>query len=315
MKPSRTSVRPSVLAMLLALGACASENAANPSLQTVSAQELAFSIAPSIAAGTEMRRCQLVAVPEAHPFLVAIRHQRSTGVHHIAVHVTDLDAAEPEPFDCDGPRNASGRVRGTLYTSDLPDDSLALREGVGLPLRAGTVLMIEAHLLNPHASSLNASLRVALTTDLGDRVREHAGVFALAAAPNPGKPFRLHEASALCSVSAPSTILAAAARRGHERASLRAFIDLPDAPATAAPFYASSLGAHVASLARAVAIPTGARVRLRCEYDDRQNAEADATTCALSGLYYPAAAKLEAAACAEPASCASGGANVDAACP
>lgn len=301
--------------MLLGAGACAAEDGSRPPLHAVSAQELVFSTTPEIAAGTEMRRCQLVVVPEAHPFLVAVRHQRTTGIHHVAVHVTDLDAAEREPFDCDGPASASARVRGTLYTSDLPEGSLSLPEGVGLPLRAGAVLMIEAHLLNPHASSLSTSLRVALTTADGGAVREHAGVFALAAPTTPIAPVGRHEVSAHCGVSAPSTLLTAAARRDQPSGSLRAFVDLPDAPASAAPFYASSLGAHVASLAHAVTIPAGARVRLRCEYDNRGYAEKADSACSLSGLYYPAAAKLEAVACAAPSACAGTGDAVSAACP
>lgn len=265
---------------------------------------LALALSVNVAAGSETHRCRFVKVDSAFKgYITSMRHEYTPGSHHLVLFRTDLTeiaAGSEGDLDCYAKgRDVMAHARGVLYASQTASGSTTLPEGVGLPIAAGEVLLLQAHYLNPGTAPLDAKVdvQVAVVPDTTP-MRAEAGVLffydPFIVVPPGGR------ASALmrCAIAKDITLLSGVSHMHKRGIGFQAFVD-PPAPAaelTSTPFYTSSDWNHPEALAAPLAIAAGSKLRFRCDYQNAagadqviqgQSAELD-EMCVFTGLYYPA---------------------------
>ncbi len=253
----------------------------------------------TVGPGVETTQCKLVALPDTNSFAVGFEHDLSMGSHHIVLYRTDLTAIPvggDVPHDCyDTPTADMLHVTGVLYGSQVPKGRVALPAGVGLPLGAGAIVLLQTHYLNATTAPLAASATIRLDTRQ-DGITERAGILAfydgMIHVPAGGRA----QASMSCAIPNDVTLLAVFAHEHARGAGFRAWIDEPNAPLSTSPFYTSADWVHPSPLAGPVSVRAGSRVRFACDYDNHDGTRdyyqglsaQDDEMCAFGGLYFPA---------------------------
>ncbi len=285
-----------VLVAILVAGCGVSPNA---SVEQGTADSNALTLSSRVMPGAEAHRCQLFSMPNA-PYLVGFRHESTRGSHHVVLHRTTLPsipASLREPFDCNSPASKSLAVGGVLYSAQTSTGSLTLPAGVGLPIVAGAVVLLESHAMNPSSVPLDVAVQLELMTSVEANVHTHAGVLDLSAPFIHVAPRSRAEASLACPLGADITLLTAVGSMSQRGAEFRAFEDKTDAVA-AAPFYTS--GDHPTTLAKNTRLTAGSQLRIRCTYNAIQETQdrfqgpgSEDEHCAFSALYYPTSARVD----------------------
>lgn len=280
------------LAVLLVAACGASATDVEPPTAAVNLLALRIQVSP----GKEAHVCQLHRMPDA-PYVVGLRHESTRGGHHLVLRRTTLPGIPPslrEAFDCDSQASLSLPVGGVLYSAQASTGALMLPPGVGLPITAGEIVLLESHVMNPSSAPLDVTAKVELATSAGADVRSHAGVLAFSAPFIHVTPRSRAEASLGCPIGADITLVSAVGAMSRRGAEFRAFQESPDALATA-PFYTSGAWDHPTTLAKDTSLPAGSRLRIRCGYDALNEREErfqgpgpEDERCTFSGLYYPA---------------------------
>jgi hypothetical protein len=290
--------------VLLALG-CGSSGGGMPDAAAAGISVATFSMAASVAAGTEVHKCQFMTVPADASYVVAAMHHYTPGSHHMLLFRTDLatiPAGMTDLADCyegSGGGGYMNHVRGVIYGSQVPDASIAFPTGVGLPLKAHEVVLFQSHYLNATDAKVDANVELKLTLSDGTGITQHAGtlfyydpfIYIPAGSSDARAQMR-------CRIPSDVTVFFATShfhRRGNEFA---AYLDTDTAAATK-PFYMSSDWDHPQTLTTPVAVTAGTRLRFSCGYDNRTGTQdyyqgqsaADNEMCVFSALYYPAMAK------------------------
>ncbi len=258
-----------------------------------------FTVTQEVASGQDVYTCAYLVPSATATFLTGASHVSTRGVHHVLVFRTDLaaiPASATGPVDCfAGPSSPMAHMRGEVYGSQALFGSLSLPAGVGIPLAAGEVLLVQVHFLDAGAMALDASVSLTVTT-AADGVTTHAGVFFFDDPFIDVLPGTTGTAAMRCLVPQDITILTAASHDHARAQSVAAFVDPPTGPPAQLPFYAALDAANPLPLQASVPVPSGSRVRFSCTYQnvngtqeyleglDVQNDE----MCVLSGAYYPA---------------------------
>jgi hypothetical protein len=251
-----------------------------------------------VPAGSDTYRCKYVQVPTgAEAMVVAASHTASTGVHHVLVFRTDLPELPPNgdvERDCFAPDDAMPHARAQIYGAQTKNGAFALPPGVGLPLHAGEVLLLQAHDLNAGGVDLDVTVALHLETTALP-VAQRAGTYFFA------DPFidvgaaQKGRAAMRCVFPSSATLLSASAYAHTRATDFAAYLDLPGAPPSASPFYHAPGFANPLPLQTSLDVPAGAHVRVACAYDNsrgttellqgtRQDADEQ---CTLSGVYFP----------------------------
>ena len=292
-----------VAAVVLALVGCSSSKS-NSGAQAPEgdagaiADPLSFTMKVTVAAGAEIHECQYVTLPPSAGFIVGGSHTYTPGSHHLLLFRTDLTSI---PAGQDGLRDcyeAGGtmmsHIRGVVYGSQEASGNLTMPDGVGLPYKAGDVLLFQSHYLNASAKPIDAEVDIHLR-GATDGITTHAGVLFYYA------PF-IHvpigaksRAGMRCTVRQNITLFTAGSHYHKRGVDYEAYIDPPSASPTTVPFYTSTDWDHPASLSAPTAIAAGSHLRYGCGYDNTagtkeyfqgQSAEND-EMCMFVGLYYP----------------------------
>jgi hypothetical protein len=167
-------------------------------------------------------------------------------------------------------------------------------DGVGLPYKAGGVLLFQSHYQNPGATDISAEVDVHLSTK-ADGIVNRAGVLFFY------DPF-IHvpaggsaRASMRCKIRQDITLIGAGSHFHKRGVDYAAYVDPPSGAEAATPFYTSTNWDHPATLSATMTIAAGSRLRFGCGYDNAggtaeyfqgQSAE-DNEMCMFIGTYYP----------------------------
>jgi hypothetical protein len=260
-------------------------------------QALAINTGQVVPAGTESLMCQFVAMPDAAVFVTGMSHAFSQAYHHLYVFKTDLPslpAGSDTPIQCgSGSPNPMDHAGASIYAAELGTGSMSLPAGVGLPMQAGEVLLIQSHYLNATASDIDAQASLSIdyvTEDPG----AHAGAFFFY------DPFidvgigQLGNAAMRCAVPSDVTVLSTVAGAQERAVGFLAFDDPPSATAED-PFYQAPGWADPLPVTATIPLAAGSHLRFSCAYDNTsgtieylQGTDPDnSEQCILSGLYYP----------------------------
>jgi hypothetical protein len=261
----------------------------------------AFQMAETVPAGGEIFDCQYVQLPDVPAHMVAAQHDYTPGSHHMLLYTTALTSIPPggdQVTDCyEGTgNNIMSNVNGVLYGGQTPTGTETLPPGVGLPTRAGEVLVFQVHYLNASASDLQAQVNVSLTLDPNPAdIQQQAGnIFFY-------DPFidvpagATSKAQMRCSIPSDITLLYASSHYHSRGVGYDAYIDPAIDQLGATPFYTSDSWSSPDNAQLTMSIPGGSRIRFECDYDNSAGTQAyfsgqSAQTnemCMFLGLYYP----------------------------
>src|SRR5262249_11078598 len=115
--------------------------------------EIVVSMELTVKAGEERHTCQLVALPnDTDANVVSISHEYTVGSHHFVLFTTDLATIPPDlqgQYDCVfGDEPIMAHSQGVLYAAQSPHGDAPFPPGVGFPLKAHQVLLLQAHYIN-----------------------------------------------------------------------------------------------------------------------------------------------------------------------
>jgi hypothetical protein len=261
-----------------------------------------FSMQSHVLAGTEAHTCQFVAAPtHADGYVVAASHVYTPGSHHMLLFRTDLTSIPPggdQPQDCYA--TASGgpmsHVRGIIYGAQSPTGHMTYPAGVGLPLAAGEILLMQTHYLDASSQALDARVDLTLEVSDGTGITAHAGALffydPFIDVPPASSTAR---ASMRCLIPSAVTLLTAASHYHARGDDYAAYVDAPDGTAAAAPFYTSRSWDDPTPLGSPVAVGAGSRIRFSCGYQNTDatkeyfqgQSAADDEMCTFFAIYYP----------------------------
>ena len=293
------------LALLYELGALAAEGCSSRPSAVASADAAAdasgapFVVAQHLAAGADLYRCSYLVVSNVDAFLVGASHVATAGTHHVLLFRTDLTSipiGSAPSVDCyAGPSSPMRHMRGEVYGSQTRSGSFAFPAGVGLPLRAGEVLLLQGHFSNPGATDLDATVQLTLRTAT-EGITTSAGVFFF------DDPFvdipagAFSKASMRCLVPNDVTLVSVSSHDHALAQSVSAFLDPPSGSPAGIPFYAGLGAANPLPLQHSVPVAAGSRIRFTCAYQNVAGTVEvvqgldvhENEMCVLSGAYYPA---------------------------
>jgi hypothetical protein len=259
----------------------------------------ALVFAEHVVAGADEYRCSYLAPATTDTFLVGVSHVATTGAHHVFVFRTDLasiPAGGGGPVDCHTDASTPMQhMRGEVYGSQARTGAFAFPSGVGLPLRAGEVLLVEIHWANAQGQDVDATvdLRLSLsatgvTTAAGTYFFDDPFVDVPAGASG--------AASMRCPIPSDITLLSESSHDHARATEVGAFLDPPDAAPATAPFYTGLTAYSPLPVQDRVPVGAGSHIRFGCSYQNVAGAEevlqgfdfqAD-EMCLLTGTYYPA---------------------------
>ncbi len=252
----------------------------------------------SLSPGAEAHHCKFFRVPSSgapEVFLRGGRHDLSSLAHHYIVFRTTLaDPPREGTFDCDE-HGAMSSVTTYVTGGQTPHENADFPAAAALPLRAGEVLLLQGHFVNPGARPAPATVDVLLRIAPEAAVERRAGMLRFYQ-PYIHVPARGRRTSTLsCPIPGDITLLAASAHMHRRGVRYRAFVDRPGEPRASVPFYESETWNHPAFYTGFLRIPRGSTIRYACTYENTGDADAvqgqSALTdemCMFNAFYYPA---------------------------
>jgi hypothetical protein len=287
-----------VAPVVVFLTACSSSSPSTA--PSPSSNDVTVSMELTVAPGAELHQCQYVALPtDSDINVVGITHQYTTGSHHFLVFMTDLDAIPPDQngqYDCvRGDEPIMEHTRGILYGAQSPTGGGAFPDGIGFPMKAHQVLLLQAHYINATAQPLDAKLSATFATASADKVRERAG-FMLFYDPFIYLPPQSTATSGIrCEVTGDIHLISGFTHYHQRGTGMQVWVDPDMTTESATPFYTTHDWEHPTDFQGPLAISKGSAVRLQCNYTNSDAVDvfqgpnaATSEMCVFAGLYYPA---------------------------
>jgi hypothetical protein len=260
-----------------------------------------FQMAETVPAGGEIFDCKYVQLPDVPAHMIAAQHDYTPGSHHMLLYttaLTSIPAGGSQVTDCyEGTgNNIMSNANGVLYGGQTPMGSETLPSGVGLPTKAGEVLIFQVHYLNASASDLQAQVNVSLTLDPNPAdIQQQAGIIFFY------DPFidvpagATAKAQMRCLIPSDITLLYASSHYHSRGVGYQATIDPAVDQLGTTPFYTSDSWSSPDNAQLTMPITGGARIRFECDYDNSAGTQAyfsgqSAQTnemCMFIGTYYP----------------------------
>jgi hypothetical protein len=257
-----------------------------------------FTMQLTVPAGQELHKCQFVQVPPGPDLKVTgFAHQYTPGSHHFLMYSTTLTAIPPDlsgQYDCTtGDEPIWKDSVGIIYGAQTPNGGTRFPDGVAATLKAGQVLLMNTHYLNPQTTDMDTVVKVGLDVTSPDKVQQEGGFF-LFYDPFIDVPGHAKASSGIrCAIPTDVTIVSAFTHYHYRGTKMDVFNDGPTTPA-AAPFYSTSDWEHPAAFAGPMPLAKGSFVRTQCDFNNTENDEVfqgpNARTsemCVLGGTYYP----------------------------
>jgi hypothetical protein len=265
-----------------------------------SANKISVSMELSVPPGEELHQCQLVRVPtDVDIDVVALSHEYSTGSHHFLAFTTDLSSIPPElsgQYDCvRGNEPIMQHARGIMYGAQSPKGEFPFPAGVGYRVKAGQILMLQAHYLNPSSAAIDAKASMSFTkASSPDQVNTQAGFLIhydpFIYLPAQGKA----TSSVRCKVPEAVTLITAFTHYHQRGTGMRVYIDPSRASPSAAPFFETNDWEHPANFVGPKEVAAGSEFRVQCDYTNTDGKEvfqgpnaATSEMCVFAALYYP----------------------------
>ncbi len=263
---------------------------------------IAFDLSANVGASEESHVCQLVRMPaaasgEAEIFVSGGDYTTTAGTHHFLLFRTaPIDPPLPmdTPLDCFEGQGVMRYERGFVTGGQLRGETADFPDGAALAFKGGDVLLFQAHFLNAGAAATTARVHVELRTTPAANVRHRVGTFRFY---DPYIHVPAHgsgTARMRCPVKHDVTIVSAGSHMHRRGVGYRAFLDLPGAAPTAAPFFTTNDWQHPPYYRGPLVAPAGSFVRFACDFasddpaDVVQGLSAEANEmCMFSAFYYP----------------------------
>jgi hypothetical protein len=291
-----------VAAMPALLFACSSSKSTPhpPEQSSDFDHDLVISMELAVKPGDELHTCQFVTLPtDTDVEVVSIAHRYTTGSHHFLVYSTDLDAIPPDltgQYDCvTGNEPVMQHARGILYGAQSPEGSFPLPDGVGFPMKAHQVLMLQAHYINASAQDLVAKVTAGFDTAPAVSVSQKAG-FLIFYDPFIYLPPHSPATSGIrCAVPSDINLINGFTHYHQRGRGMSVWVDPDTATKSAQPFFATDNWEHPLDFRGPLAIPAGSEFRVQCDYMNTDPVDvfqgpnaATSEMCVFAGLYYPA---------------------------
>jgi len=121
----------------------------------------------ALSPGEENEVCRYFVLPgDGQLDVNAFEHAYSNGSHHLLVYLTGRAAGDVDDqiFPCAGTSFADLGVTGVAYGAQVARGEIGFPDDVALKLRAGDVILVQAHYLNASDRPLDAQVRVNMLT-------------------------------------------------------------------------------------------------------------------------------------------------------
>ncbi len=304
MKDLRLLLRLVALVALAALAACGDDPADDGLLDPPPAgRGLQLTMTHRIEAGVEGEWCRFVRIPDAELWVERDEVRFTAGSHHFLLYETAYDAIptatdDGRPvdtsgvFDCsDGPTNGWSVTKLVGGSQNGAGDSmLAFPDGVAMSVRAGAVLLMNAHYLNASDTALAPEVRINLWTRPRAEVVTEGDLLFLYNPVIKVPALGVGRARWRCPVHADITIANLQSHMHRRGVGYQASI------VGGAVLYDNDRWQNVPveDFAPGVAVAAGSRLDYHCDYrndEDRtvyQGARTSDEMCMLIGSYYPA---------------------------
>jgi hypothetical protein len=279
--------------------ACASGCGDEPSRDP--GEAVRFSLAADLAPGQEGYLCRYVQMPKSADPEIFVRggsHDLSEGGHHYLVYRTKVTEWK-DGMDRVVPCGEHEMVMTTATTyvtgGQTPHENADFPAGIAMSFAPGEILLLQAHFLNAGSAPKKAHVDVTLRTTAASAVAERAGVLRFydpfITIPPRGKS----RATMRCTIKRDVTLLSAAAHMHRRGTAYAAYVDPPNGPPSAEPFYTTKDGMHPTFFLGSMKIPAGSKIRFACDYESDEDrlvtqgpsAERD-EMCMFNAFYYPA---------------------------
>jgi hypothetical protein len=253
-------------------------------------------------ASSEVFKCQYVSMPATAGWVVGGKNEFTSGSHHLLLYKTDLTAipaGEDGVGDCyegddGGPTpDFMNHIRGVVYPSATPVQTLTFPAAVGLPYVANEVYLFQVHYLNATATDIAAEVDVHLDT-ASSGITTNAGVlfFYDPFIDVPGNATA--KAGMRCPIPNDITVFTSGSHQHARGVGVQAYLDT-SSPA-ASPFYKSTNWASPTVDTTSFQVKAGSFIRYYCDYDNTQGTSeyiqgpsaATNEMCMFIGMYYPA---------------------------
>jgi hypothetical protein len=286
---------------LAAVCACSSSPAPLPSPTPADdfKHDIVFTMSMTVPASTELHQCQFVQLPEGPDVNVTtFAHEYTPGSHHFLLYDTDLTSIPGDlqgQYDCTtGGEPILAHATGIIYGGQVPAGEFAFPAGVAATLKAGQVLVMNAHYLNTQGTALDTSVKVGLDTTTPDMVQQQGGFFIFY---DPFIDVPAHATASSgdrCYVGEDVTVVNAFSHYHYRGTRMNVLEDVAGQPRSTTPFYTTTDWEHPQPFQGPVTWKKGDWIRYQCDYDNMDSTEVfqgpNAKTsemCVFAGLYYP----------------------------
>jgi hypothetical protein len=253
----------------------------------------------TVGAEEELLQCQLVTLPaDADIEVVGISHGYTTGSHHFLVFTTDLDTVPPDlegSYDCvRGNEPIMQHARGVLYGAQSPTGGTMFPDGVGFPMKAHQILLLQTHYINPSANPVDAKVSATFLTAPAETVTQRAG-FLIFYDPFIYVPAQGQANAGIhCDVTGDITLISAFTHYHQRGTGMKVWVDPNATSQNDTPFYATNNWEHPQDYHGSLSIGNGSILRMQCDYLNTDSFDvfqgpnaATSEMCVFASLYYP----------------------------
>jgi hypothetical protein len=261
---------------------------------------ITFELKSTVAPGDEAYFCRFVRMPEtgADIFVRGGHHELSSGAHHYLLYRTRRTTWTDDMANvvrCDEHQTVMKDATGWVTGGQTPSENADFPNGAALPFKSGEILLLQGHFLNASSAPMEASVELLLRTVPASSVEVPAGVLRFYDPFIVVPPRAKSRAGMRCTIKKDIVLLSAAAHMHSRGVSYAAYLDPPEGPPSATPFYTTTDGMRPTFFLGFMKIAAGSKIRFQCDYDSHEDrtitqglsAEND-EMCMFNAFYYPA---------------------------
>lgn len=264
---------------------------------------VSFSLEGDLSPGEEKTLCRYVRMPAAmgadtEVFVKGGQHTLSEGGHHYLLYRTtktewtdDLDRTVP----CGEHEGVLENVTTYVTGGQTPEADADFPMAAALTFRPNEILLLQGHFLNASRVPAHAKVDVTLRTRPAKDVSHRAGVLRFYDPFITLPPRAKAQATQTCTIKKDVTILSAAAHMHARGVGYSAYVDPPDGPPSATPFYTTKDGMHPTFFVGFLPVTAGSKIRFVCEYANDEDrlvtqgpSAASDEMCMFNAFYFPA---------------------------